>query len=215
MAILVGYELLIWVNAELDLKYIFTPHGLYDIDNCVMERARLRINSLSVAMWLNLVLAAVLFVCLWRRKGDRTCHSSINVIPYGKIEYPFTFDKTYCRIGVITDNSGIKRMEAYFVRNDKTAICYKNSTFSHVVIDDTRYDKSVHCEISTGMIVGIRTTEGMSNHIVRLSDGRLIAFVVHPRGYGELYENYELCTQNDDGYADYLAEYEQGTDVEL
>jgi hypothetical protein len=46
-------------------------------------------------------------------------------------------------------------------------------------------------------------------------DGRLIVFAVYLRGYGELYENFEFCVQNEDDYADYLTEYEQGTDIEL
>lgn len=71
LAILVGYELLIWVNAELDLKYIFTHYGIYDIDDCVIERAHLRINSLSVAMWMNVTLVVVLFVWMWKKGGKR------------------------------------------------------------------------------------------------------------------------------------------------
>lgn len=169
----------------------------------------------NILLLVDCCIIVFLFICLWREKRNITCYSSINVVPYRKIEYPFTFERTYCRIGVVTDDSGIGRMEAYFVRHDKTAIRYKDCLFGQVVIDDTKYDKYVHCEISTGTIVSIRTTKGLSNHIVRLSDGRLIVFAVYPRGYGELYENYEFCTPNDDGYADYLAEYEQGKDTEL
>lgn len=71
MAILVSLELLIWINAELDLKYIFTPDGIYDIDDCIIELTHLRINSLSVAMWLNVALAVVLFVWMWKKGGKR------------------------------------------------------------------------------------------------------------------------------------------------
>lgn len=93
-------------------------------------------NILSVVGYCIMVF---LFACLWREKGNRTCRSSVNVIPYGKIEYPFTFEKICCRIGVVTDDSGIERMEAYFVRNDQTAVCYRNSVFSRGAIADTEY----------------------------------------------------------------------------
>lgn len=171
--------------------------------------------SYNILSLVDCCIVVFLFICLWREKENRACHSSVNVIPYGKIEYPFTFNRTYCRIGVVTDDSGIERMETYFVCNNKMAICYKNRIFSHVVIDDTRYDKNDNYKMNTGTIVGIRMTEGLASHIVKLHDGRLIVFAVHPRGYGELYENCEFCTPNENGYADYLAEYEQGTDIEL
>lgn len=71
LAILTAYEWLVWVNAQLDLKYIFTPYGAYDIDNIVVERAHLRMDSLSALMWLNMVLVIVLFVRLWKKGGKR------------------------------------------------------------------------------------------------------------------------------------------------
>lgn len=71
LAILFFCELLIWVNAELDLKYIFTPYGIYDIDSYVIERTHLRIKSLSAVIWLNLTLVVVMFVWLWRKGGKK------------------------------------------------------------------------------------------------------------------------------------------------
>lgn len=309
LAILILYELLIWANAALDLKYIFTPYGIHEIDDCIIERAHLRINGLSAVMWLNMALVVVLFCWLWRKDkreqnggatfrqqlllsagralwgeispnvravavgcNDKSLHliyyldspteenyESVhnvageimadfpsgtfvsskeeciesaepikeldaldgwvyirkegNAIPSGNIEFPFAFEKTCCRSGVFTDDSEIERMEAYFVRHDKMAIRYKNGLFGPVVIDDAKSGKYDSYEMSTGTIIGIRATEGLANHIARLSDGRLLVFAVHPRGYGELYENFGFLAPSDDGYADYLAEYEQGTDI--
>lgn len=51
-------------------KYVFTPYGIYDIDECVIDRAHLGIGSLSAAMWLNMLLVVVLFCRLWRRKDE-------------------------------------------------------------------------------------------------------------------------------------------------
>ncbi|MCH4148341.1 MAG: hypothetical protein LKF33_07925 [Prevotella sp.] len=65
LASLLIYELLIWANAYVDLKYIIEPSFLEDVVDC----AYLRIGSLSVAMWLNFVLALILFICLWRKEN--------------------------------------------------------------------------------------------------------------------------------------------------
>lgn len=62
---------------------------------------------------------------LVEKEKGKTNPSPIKTISVEKITIPFTFERTYCRIGVVTDDSGIERMEAYFVRNDKTAISYK------------------------------------------------------------------------------------------
>lgn len=61
------YELLLWVNAYLDLKYIVEPYDISDI----IERMYLRIDSLSIALWLNYFIALVLFICLWRKGGKQ------------------------------------------------------------------------------------------------------------------------------------------------
>ena len=60
------YELLLWVNAYLDLKYIVEP---YDIS--YIERMYLRIDSLSIALWINYFIALALFICLWRKGGNK------------------------------------------------------------------------------------------------------------------------------------------------
>ena len=61
------YELLLWVNAYLDLKYIVEP---YDI-SYINERMYLRIDSLSIALWINYFIALALFICLWRKGGNK------------------------------------------------------------------------------------------------------------------------------------------------
>lgn len=106
-------------------------------------------------------------------------------------------------------------MEAYFVRNDKTAISYKNGSFSQVLIDDTKHDKYDNCEINAGTIISIRVTTGLSNYIAKLADERLIAFEVLPQGYGELYENFTIIPPSDDKYSDYLEDYEHGKEVDF
>lgn len=61
------YELLIWVNAYVDMKYIVESYG----NNFLAERMYMRIGSLSFGMWLNFALAIFLFICLWRKGGKR------------------------------------------------------------------------------------------------------------------------------------------------
>lgn len=60
------YQLLVWINAYTDLKYIIEPYGISDIE----ESMYLRIDSLSSVMWLNYLISLALFICLWR-KGDK------------------------------------------------------------------------------------------------------------------------------------------------
>ena len=52
-ALIAIYELLIWVNAYVDMKYIVESNG----NNFLTERMYMRIGSLSFGMWLNFVLA--------------------------------------------------------------------------------------------------------------------------------------------------------------
>ena len=61
------YELLLWVNAYLDLKYIVDPYDISDI----IERMYLRIASLSIALWFNYFIALFMFICLWRKGGKK------------------------------------------------------------------------------------------------------------------------------------------------
>lgn len=206
------YELLAWANTYVYMKYIVEPTD----NDLLIEQGYMYIDGLSFGMWMNLVLAIFLFICLWRKKEkDKTYISPIKTISVEKITIPFTFERTYCRLGVITDDSGIERMEAYFVRNDKTAISYKNGSFSQVLIDDTKHDKYDNCEINAGTIISIRVTTGLSNYIAKLADERLIAFEVLPQGYGELYENFTIIPPSDDKYSDYLEDYEHGKEVDF
>lgn len=66
-AIIIIYELLIWVNAYVDMKYIVEPIG----NNMLEERMYMRIGSLSFGMFLNIALAIFLFICLWRKGGKK------------------------------------------------------------------------------------------------------------------------------------------------
>lgn len=72
-------------------------------------------------------------------------------------------------------------MEVYFVRKDKTAICYANGSFTQIVIDDAKLDKYDNLEINIGTINSIRATTGFANHIIKLSDERLIVLKSFPR----------------------------------
>lgn len=64
-ALIVIYELLIWVNAYVDMKYIVESNG----NNFLTERMYMRIGSLSFGMWLNFALTIFLLICLWRKGG--------------------------------------------------------------------------------------------------------------------------------------------------
>lgn len=209
-ALIAIYELLIWVNAYVDMKYIVESNG----NNFLTERMYMRIGSLSFGMWMNLALAVFLFIYLWRKSMTKTCSSPIKTISDEKTTIPFTFERAYCRIGVATDNSGIERMEVYFVRNDKTAICYRNCSFNQVVIDDAKLDKYDSLEINRGDIISIRATTGLANYIIKLSDERLIVFEVLPKGNGELYENITIVVPSANEYSDYLEDYKQGIEFD-
>lgn len=204
------YELLLCANAYVDLKYITLD--LYWSDE--IERLYQRTNSISITLLLNYIIALALLICLWRKGTNKTNPLPIKIISVEKITLPFTFEKTYCRLGVFTENNGIERMEAYFVRNDKTAICYKNSLFYQVVIDDAKHDKYDNSEINTGTIINIRATTGLANYIVKLSDERLIVFEILPEGYGELYENFTIVLPSDDRYSEYLEDYNKGAELD-
>ena len=71
-AIIIIYELLIWVNAYVDMKYIVEPIGNNMLEDCMYTR----IGSLSFGMFLNFALALFLFICLWR-KGGKKCLASL------------------------------------------------------------------------------------------------------------------------------------------
>ena len=142
------YELLTWANTYVYLKYVVEPTD----NDLLIEQSYMYIDGLSLGMWMNLSLAIFLFICLWRKGMNKTYPSPIKPSSVEKIIIPFTFERAYCRIGVATDNSGIERMEVYFVRKDKTAICYANSSFSQVVIDDAKLDKFDNLEINIATI---------------------------------------------------------------
>ena len=210
MSLIAIYELLTWANTYVYLKYVVEPTD----NDLLSEQSYSYIDALSFGMWMNLALAVFLFISLWRKSMTKTCSSPIKTISDKKTTIPFTFERAYCRIGVATDNSGIERMEVYFVRNDKTAICYRNCSFNQVVIDDTKLDKYDNLEMNIGDIISIRATTGLANYIVKLSDERLIVFEVLPKGNGELYENITIIVPSDDEYSDYLEDYKQGIEFD-
>ena len=211
LSLIAIYELLTWANTYAYLKYVVEPTD----NELLIEQSYMYIDGLSLGMWMNLSLAIFLFICLWRKGMNKTYPSPIKPISVEKIIIPFTFERAYCHIGVTTDNSGIERMEVYFVRNDKTAICYANSSFNQVVIDDAKLDKYDNLEINIGTINSIRVTIGLANHIIKLSDERLIVFEVLPKGYGELYESVIIIAPSDDEYSDYLEDYKQGKEIDF
>ena len=210
LSLIAIYELLTWANTYVYLKYVVEPTD----NDLLIEQSYSYIDALSFGMWMNLALAVFLFISLWRKSMTKTCSSPIKTISDKKTTIPFTFERAYCRIGVATDNSGIERMEVYFVRNDKTAICYRNCSFNQVVIDDTKLDKYDNLEMNIGDIISIRATTGLANYIVKLSDERLIVFEVLPKGNGELYENITIIVPSDDEYSDYLEDYKQGIEFD-
>lgn len=209
LSLIAIYELLTWANTYVYLKYVVEPTD----NDLLIEQGYIYIEALSFGMWMNLALAVFLFIYLWRKSMTKTCSSPIKTISDEKTTIPFTFERAYCRIGVATDNSGIERMEVYFVRNDKTAICYRNCSFNQVVIDDAKLDKYDSLEIR-GDIISIRATTGLANYIIKLSDERLIVFEVLPKGYGELYENITIIVPSANEYSDYLEDYKQGIEFD-
>ena len=60
-------ELILCLNAYLDLKYFIEPYDIQDIT----DRMYLWVDSLSVALWLNYFIALAIFICLWRKGGKR------------------------------------------------------------------------------------------------------------------------------------------------
>ena len=211
LSLIAIYELLTWANTYVYLKYVVEPTD----NDLLSEQSYSYIDALSFGMWMNLALAVFLFISLWRKSMTKTCSSPIKTISDKKTTIPFTFERAYCRIGVATDNSGIERMEVYFVRKDKTAICYANGSFNQVVIDDAKLDKYDNLEINIGTINSIRVTIGLANHIIKLSDERLTIFEVLPKGYGELYESVTIIAPSDNEYSSYLEDYKQGEEIDF
>lgn len=61
------YGALTWINAYVDAKYIIEP---FNID-IIEERYYIYVDSLSTLMWINFILALVMFVILWRKGGKQ------------------------------------------------------------------------------------------------------------------------------------------------
>ena len=211
LSLIAIYELLTWANTYVYLKYVVEPTD----NDLLSEQSYSYIDALPFGMWMNLALAVFLFISLWRKSMTKTCSSPIKTISNKKTTIPFTFERAYCRIGVTTDNSGIERMEVYFVRKDKTAICYANGSFTQIVIDDAKLDKYDNLEINIGTINSIRVTTGLANYIIKLSDERLIVFEVLPKGYGGLYESVTIIAPSDNEYSSYLEDYKQGEEIDF
>ena len=95
-----------------DMQTIYKGHPSVERVLSDSHDALLNIGYLVLANYLIIVF---LFICLWRKGTNKTIPSLIKIISVEKITLPFTFEKTYCRLGVFTENNGIERMEAYFV----------------------------------------------------------------------------------------------------
>ena len=61
------WDLLLWVNAYVDGKYLIEPYGNHHIDDTYY----MRIGSLSIAMFINLGVAIVALYLLWRKNNDK------------------------------------------------------------------------------------------------------------------------------------------------
>lgn len=59
------YELLTWANTYVYLKYVVEPTD----NDLLIEQSYIYIDALSIGMWMNLALAILLFICLWRKGG--------------------------------------------------------------------------------------------------------------------------------------------------
>ena len=55
------YELLAWANTYVYMKYIVEPTD----NDLLIEQAYMYIDGFSFGMWMNLVLAIFLFICLF------------------------------------------------------------------------------------------------------------------------------------------------------
>ena len=64
LLILIVLDLLLWINAYIDGKYLIEPWQNSQID----ETYYMRIDSLSIAMFVNLGIIIVLFIMLFYRK---------------------------------------------------------------------------------------------------------------------------------------------------
>ena len=61
------WDLLLWVNAYVDGKYLIEPYGNHHIDDTYY----MRIGSLSIAMFVNLGVAIVALCLPWRKNNDK------------------------------------------------------------------------------------------------------------------------------------------------
>ena len=66
------WDLLLWVNAYVDGKYLIEPYGNHHIDDTYY----MRIGSLSIAMFVNLGVAIVALYLLWRKNKNKTNNTS-------------------------------------------------------------------------------------------------------------------------------------------
>ena len=61
------YEILIWINAYVDLKYIIEPNGT----NFLMESVKLRFDAISISRRVNNLLFLKIYICLSKREGKK------------------------------------------------------------------------------------------------------------------------------------------------
>lgn len=101
------WDLLLWVNAYVDGKYLIEPYGNHHIDDTYY----MRIGSLSIAMFINLGVAIVALYLLWRKNNDKdkppvhkpaqngfckVCGYKLNYLPWGEDGETPCFDICPC-----------------------------------------------------------------------------------------------------------------------
>ena len=101
------WNLLLWANAYVDGKYLIEPYGNRFIDDTYY----MRIGSLSIAMFINLVVAIVALCLLWRKNIDKektpvqkpaqngfckVCGYKLNYLPWGEDGKTPCFDICPC-----------------------------------------------------------------------------------------------------------------------
>ena len=71
LVVLIVFELLLWVNAYVDGKYLIEPY----MNNEIEEIYYMRVGTLSVAMFVNLGIVILLLITMFYRKmknkGDK------------------------------------------------------------------------------------------------------------------------------------------------
>ena len=68
LIVLIAWDLLLWVNAYVDGKYRIEPYMNYEIEDIYY----MRVESLSIAMFVNLAIVIALLITMLYRKMRNT-----------------------------------------------------------------------------------------------------------------------------------------------